>query len=129
AGSADGVVDPVVELNGQRGIFAVDEVQEELPVSLGTGQARVYDPGYLGRPGEGGLGDVAQDAAMNFRVAHDAPFADVVPTRLELRLDEDERLPAGTGEREHRRERHAHTDERDVAHDELRRERQLRDLA
>ena len=53
------------------------------------------------------------------------PLAIVGTARLELRLDEDERLPAGSGEGEHRGQRLRHRDERDVADDELGCEREL----
>ena len=48
---------------------------------------------------------------------------------LELRLDEDERLPARPREGECGRQRGTDADERDVARDEVRRERQLGQLA
>ena len=62
---------------------------------------------------------------MDLRVADDAALPHVLPSCLELRLDEDERLPAGPGESERRRKRRADGDEGDVGHDELGREREL----
>src|SRR5438874_5684973 len=118
--SADGMVDPVVELIGQRGMVAVDEVQEELPVPLGAGQARVYDPHHLCRPRERGFRDLAKHSTVDLAVAHDTALPDVLTPRLELGLDEDERLPAGTCQREGRWEGGADADERDVADDQLR---------
>src|SRR5205085_1513649 len=82
---------------GQRGAFAIDEVQEELPVPLRAGQARVYDAHSRGRPPESGSGDLAQHAAMHVSIANDAAPADIVAARFELRLHEDEGLPAGAG--------------------------------
>ena len=128
-GSADGVFDPVIELIGERRILAVDEVQEELPVSLRAGQPRVYDADRLGRPGESGLGDLAQDPAVNLRVSNDPALPDLLATRFELRLDEHERLPARARESKRGRQRGADADERDVARDEIGRERQGLELA
>src|SRR5439155_8850142 len=55
----------------------------------------------------------------------DVCSSDLAAGGLELRLDEHERLPAGRGERERRRQRLADADERHVARDELRGERKL----
>ena len=65
-----------------------------------------------------------EDAPLHLGVAHDA-LARLAAARLELRLDEHERLPAGLGERERRRQREPHRDERDVAGHERGREGQL----
>ena len=72
----------------------MDEVQEELPVSLRAGQARVYDAEELGRPREGGFGDIAEHASVDLGIADHAAPPDLLAAGLELRLDEDERLPA-----------------------------------
>ena len=53
-GSADGISIQRVELIGQRRAARVDEVEEELSVSLRAGQARVYDAGDPGVPPERG---------------------------------------------------------------------------
>ena len=66
---------------------------------------------------------------MDLRIADHAASADLVAARLELRLDEDERFPTRLREPERRRERDADADERDVAGDEVRRERELGQLA
>ena len=50
ARSTGGIGDPAVELGGELGLLCVDEVEDELMVSLGPGQARVYDPGHSRRP-------------------------------------------------------------------------------
>ena len=55
----------------------------------------------------------------------DAALADLAAAGLELRLHEHHRLPARCGQPERRRQRLRHRDERHVADDELRRERQL----
>ena len=68
-------------------------------------------------PGRRGA-HVAEHPAAHLRVADDA-LRRVGPARLELRLHEDERLPAGRGEPQQRRQRRPHGDERDVADDEL----------
>src|SRR5580765_4544756 len=128
-GSADGVFDPVVELMWQRGVVAMDEVQEELPVSLRAGQARVYDAQELSRPCEGGLGHVAENAPVHIRVADHAAPPDLLAAGLELRLDENERLPPRLREPERRRKRGANADERDVAGHEIGGKRELGELA
>src|SRR5436190_5442637 len=122
--SADCVVDPALELIGKLRPLAVHEMQEELAVSLRAGQAGVYDPGDLRLPGERRFGGLPQDPTPHLGVAHDAAPR-LRSARLELRLDEDDRLPARRCEPERRWQRRAHADERDVAGDQLRRERQL----
>ena len=92
---------------------------------FGPGSPESTTPTTLASHAERRLGDLAQDARADRRVADDAALADVGAARFELRLDEHDCLPAGRRERERRRQRGAHGDERDVAHDELRRERQL----
>ena len=72
----------------------MDEVQEELPVSLRAGQARVYDADNLGWPRESGFGDIVEHASVDRGIADHAALPDLLATGLELRLDEDERLPA-----------------------------------
>src|SRR4029077_12816211 len=59
----------------------------------------------------------------------DASLADFRSTRLELRLHQHQRFPAGRGECESRRQREANADERDVANDEVGDERKLAELA
>jgi hypothetical protein len=61
---------------------------------------------------------------LHDRVAHDS-LPDISTAGLELRLDEHEGFPARHREREHRRKCLRHADEGDIAHDELRREREL----
>src|SRR5687768_14807167 len=64
-GSADCSCDPGIELIGKAGLFVVDEVEEELSISLRAGKARVYDAGHAGVPAERRLRNVAQDARVN----------------------------------------------------------------
>src|SRR5207253_10535491 len=71
--SADCVVDPALELIGVHRPFPVDEMEEELAVSLGAGQAGVYDAGHLCPPLRRSLGRFAQNAPPDHRVADD-PF-------------------------------------------------------
>src|SRR5215207_7068481 len=124
----DGVLDPVVDLVCKFRLLAVDEVQEELTIPLGPRQTRVYDPTSLGPPGQGRLRRVAEDSGVDGRVADNA-LRRIAATGLELRLDQDDRLPAGAGERERRRQRLVDADEGDVRDDEVRRVRQLSELA
>ena len=56
----------------------------------------------LAVPGDRRLGDLADNAALHGRVADDAAL-DVFTAGLELRLDEDDRLPPGRRERQRRR--------------------------
>src|SRR6188768_2101054 len=93
-GSARGGVDPGVEVIGELRPVTVDEVEEELAVALRAGQAGVYDGSGLGVPRCRGFRELAQDAAVNLGVAHHAPRC-LGAAGLELRLDEDEGLPAG----------------------------------
>ena len=85
-------------------MLGVDEVDDELMVSLGPGQTRVYDPGDPRPPPERRLGDLAQHAPLHLRVADDA-LPHLGAARLELRLHEHERLPAGRREPQRRRQR------------------------
>src|SRR5579871_246557 len=122
-------VDSLVEVIGEGRLLGMDEMQEDLAVSLRAGQSRVYDSGDARLPAERGLGHLAHDAAADFVVAHDAALAHVLASRLELRLDEDDRLPARRAEPQHGRQRDAHGDERDVADRERGREGKLRQRA
>src|SRR5438067_214551 len=116
--------DPLVEVGWELWMLTLDEVEEHLPVPFRAGQPRVYDPDGLASPRERRLGHLAHDAAPHHRIAHHA-LRRLAAGGLELRLDEHERLPARRGERERRRQRLADADERHVARDELRREREL----
>src|SRR5436853_185764 len=126
--SGSGVVDPVFELIGILRPLALDEMQEELAVPLRAGQAGVYDAGHLRPPAGRVRGDLAQHPPPHLVVANHAARR-LGAAGLELRLHEHDRVPPGRGERERRRQRLAHADERDVAHDKRRRERQLPRLA
>src|SRR4051794_29687258 len=126
--SGSGVVDPVFELIGILRPLALDEMQEELAVPLRAGQAGVYDARHLRPPPGRVRRHLAQHAPPHLAVANDAARRLCAP-RLELRLHEHDRLPTARSERERRWQRLAHADERDVADDERRRERQLPGLA
>jgi aminoglycoside 6'-N-acetyltransferase len=103
---------------------SLDEVEEELTVAFRSRQTRVYDPGRLCSPGERGLGHLPGDSAPGSPIADDAP-ADVLAAGLELRLHEHDSVPTRRGELQQPGQRLPHADKRDVADDELRRERQL----
>src|SRR5512133_2581161 len=120
--------DPGVELGGELEVTALDEVEEELTVAFRSRQARVYDPGRLCPPGERGFGHLSGDPTPGVRIAHDTTL-DVLAAGLELWLHEHDRLPAGGSQLEQRRQRLSHADERDIADDQLRRERQLAHVA
>jgi hypothetical protein len=73
-------------------------VQEELPVSLRARQPGVYDADRLRPPFERSVGRRAEDAPVDLPVADDSALPNIGAAGLELRLDEDERLPAWSGE-------------------------------
>src|SRR5690349_9835825 len=116
--------DPPVEVGRERWVLSLDEVEDELTVSLRAGETRVYDPERLPTRREQGFCNLADDARVDGAVADDA-LGDLGSPRLELRLHEHERLPPGRGQRERGRQRELDRDERYVARDELRCERQL----
>src|SRR2546429_6566784 len=89
----DGIGDPSLEVGWERWSLVVDEVEDELMVSLRARQARVYDASRLGPAREQPLGDLAHDATPDFGVSHDA-LRRVGAAGFELRLHEHERLPA-----------------------------------
>src|SRR6478736_3651124 len=128
ARSTDGIGDPVVEVWWEDRLLCMDEVEDELVVSLRAREAGVYDALRLAPAREQRLGHLANDAPLHGRVAHDA-LRRLRPPRLELRLDEHERLPARRGERQRGRERELDGDERHVARHELRGEGQLAERA
>src|SRR5690348_2509512 len=72
ARSTDGIVDPPVEVGRELGALSLDEVEDELTVSLRAGQPRVYDADRLGTVREQGLRDLAHDPAADGVVAHHA---------------------------------------------------------
>src|SRR5581483_8450832 len=125
---ADGIVDPAVELGGEVWSWSAHEVEEELAVALRSGKPGVYDAHHLGRPCPRGFRHAPEHLPVHLRVADDA-LGGLGAAGLELRLHEHQRLPAGRCEGEHGRQRHAHRDERDVADDEVGRERQRAELA
>ena len=107
---------------------SVDEVEDELAVSLRSGKAGVYDPARLAPFGDQRHGDLVDHAGLHGRVANDT-LRRLGPPGLELRLDQHERLPTRRGEPQGGRQREADGDERDVARHELGRERQLGERA
>src|SRR5215831_19223147 len=122
-----GIADPCAELSGESRVGSLDEVEEELTVAFRSRQARVYDPGRLCSPRQRRLGQLANDAPSRLRVANDAA-ARLAAAGLELRLDEHDSLPSGRRELEQRRQRLPDADERDVADNEVRREREPGDM-
>src|SRR5215210_180784 len=117
-GSANCCGDPAVDVVGKARLLTLNQVKDELPVALRPGQARVYDPDELPSPGERSGDDLANDPPLHGSVSHDTPRP-LAATGLELRLDEDERLPARCGEPQDRRQRELDADERNVAGDDL----------
>src|SRR5207249_8792628 len=99
--------DLAVDVVGKARLLSLDEVEDELPVALRPRQARVYDPDRLASPADRRLRDLAHDARLHVRIADDASPR-LGASRLELRLDEDERVPAGRGEAQDRRQRELH---------------------
>src|ERR671925_57194 len=120
----DGIRDPVVERGRKRRTRAVDEMEEELTVPLRAGEAGVGDADGLAVPLERRFGKRPDHPPMDRGVSHDAALH-LLPARLELRLHEDDGLPARLREAENGRKGLAHADERDVARDQVRCEREL----
>src|SRR6185295_5392710 len=71
-GSPNGCGDPAVDVVGKSRLLSLDEMEDELPVSLRAGQARVYDPDRLASPAQGRVDDLAHDPSLHLRVAHNA---------------------------------------------------------
>ena len=113
-----------MELGSEAGAVSLDEVEEELTVAFRSRQPRVYDPGRLGSPRECGFGDLERDAPPDLRISHDAA-ARISPAGLELGFHEHDGFPSRCRELQQRRQSLAQADERDVADDELGREREL----
>src|SRR5437867_3527587 len=72
----------------------VDQVEEELTVSLRAGQTGVGHSLDPRAPFVRAGGDFVDHAPVHLGVADDSSFADFGPAGLELRLDEDESAPA-----------------------------------
>src|SRR3954451_3426845 len=123
ARSTRGIGDPPAEVGWELGMLSLDEVEDELTVSLRAGETRVYDPERLATASEQGFCDLADDALMDGAISDDA-FRDLGAAGFELRLHQDECAPARCGECKRGRQRELHGDERDVAGDELRCKRQ-----
>src|SRR5690348_7853524 len=121
--------DAFVEVIGKRRCVGLHEMKKKLPVALGTRESGVYDPDHARPPPDCCLRDLAHDTRARRRIAHDAALADVGAARLELRLHEHDRLPARRGQADDGRKHDPHGDERDVADDQLRGERQFREVA
>src|SRR2546423_2926576 len=96
--------DPGVDVVGELRALTVNEVEENFPVPLRAGQPGVYGSGRFASPAQRRLGDLADDSAPHRHVPHDPAFPYLAPSRLELRLDHDDRLPAGRRERERGRQ-------------------------
>src|SRR5581483_5513919 len=128
ARSTDRIGNPPFEVGWELRALSLDEVEDELTVSLRAGQSRVYAAVRFRPAREQRLGHLVNHAPLHRGVADDA-LRRVPPSRLELRLHEHEGLPAGRGEREHGGQRVLCGGEGHIAHHELRRERQLGDVA
>src|SRR5262249_45327365 len=126
--STNGIDDPRVEPGGESGLGFLDEVEEELTVAFRSRQARVYDPGGLRPPDQGLDGELADDPPPRLEIPDDSP-ARLAAARLELRLHEHDCPPPRRRQLEQRRQRLPHADERDIADDQPRRERELGDMA
>src|SRR5262245_64213236 len=95
-GSESRLADPVVDVVGELRALTVNEMEEDFPVPLGPGQARVYDPGSLGLPTQSRSRHVTDDAPPHVRRTNDAALH-LRAARLELRLHEDDCFPARGG--------------------------------
>src|SRR6476659_3005517 len=91
-GLPDCIGDPGVELGGELGAWALDEVEEELTVAFRSRQARVYDPCRLRPPGERGYGHLSGDPTPGVRIAQHTTAA-VRAAGLKQWLHEHDGLP------------------------------------
>src|SRR5256885_8924800 len=87
------VLDSLVEVIGKRRVLRVHKVEEDLPVPLRAREPRVYDAADARSPRRRRLGDLPHHPPPHLVVAHDASLPHVRAASLELRLDEDYRLP------------------------------------
>src|SRR5207253_3522096 len=71
ARSTGRIGDPAVEVGGELGALGVDEVENELTVSLRAWKAGVYDAPDVRPPGRRGFGDLVQHPRAHARVADD----------------------------------------------------------
>src|SRR5262245_42596497 len=97
----------------------MDEMEEELAVSLRSEQPRVYDADHAAAPVPSRLRQLAQHPRVNVEVTDDAALR-FGAAGLELRLDEDQRTPAGRGDGQRGRQREPERDEGHVARDQVR---------
>src|SRR5581483_5136308 len=67
----DGIGDPAFELGGDDGLLSVDEVEDELTVSLRSGKGGVYDAPRLASGLRERLGYLADDAPLHGGIAND----------------------------------------------------------
>src|SRR5690349_17989283 len=64
--------DPPVEVGRELGVLSLDEVEDELTVSLRAGETRVYDPERLPTGREQGFCDLVDHALVDGAVADNA---------------------------------------------------------
>src|SRR4051812_3992426 len=84
----DGIGDPPVEVGRPLGVLSVDEVDDELMVSLRAGQPRVYDAAWLRPVRQQGVRDLGDDTSLHLGVPDDS-LRRLCPPGLELRLHQD----------------------------------------
>ena len=124
-----GTVDALVDVIEEHGVGAVDQMDEELPVALRSGQSGVYDADRRPTPLQSGVDDLPKHATMDVRVPDDAAAPNLALAGLELRLDEHDRIPTGREQAQHRWQRGPDADEGDVGDEQVGAERQLPELA
>src|SRR4051812_36714574 len=79
----DGLGDPAVELGRKVRALGLDELEEELAVSLRARQPGVDHGARFGAPSDRRLRDLPQHAPVHDRIAHDPAPGHVLLTRLE----------------------------------------------
>ena len=125
ARSTDGIGDPAVEVGWELRLLSLDEVEDELMVSLRAGKPRVYDPARLRSEREQRLSRPRARRDGGLAGSRTTPFGVSARPASNCGLTSTSACQPGAASRERRWQREPHRDERDVARDELRRERQL----
>ena len=109
-------------------MLSLDEVEDELTVSLRAGETRVYDPERLSTAREQGLCDLVDDAPVDVWVAT-TPFGTSARPASNCGFTSTSARQPGAASASAGGSASLHRDERHVARDELRRERQLGERA
>src|SRR5205823_10301957 len=111
-------VNKATRVTGRGGLSGRGEVEEELTVSFRSWAPGIDNSFESGSPLWHLRRDVVEHALSDLRITHHTTLAHVGRARLELRLDENERAPAGRGASESSGQSLRQRDERNVGGDE-----------